>query len=61
MEANCIICIYDDHYEVVGPFPDRASLVAFGEKWQEDNGDRPTWQSIYLANPYELPRIITPE
>lgn len=60
MEHNCIICMYDDRYEIVGPFASRDALVAYGEWWQAANGDRPTWQSIYLAEPRAEPTVIQP-
>jgi hypothetical protein len=57
---NYIICIYDDHYELRGPFRSQRTLEAAGEKWQRENGDRPTWQSVYLADPTIRPTIISP-
>ncbi len=59
-EHNCIICMYDDRYEIVGPFATNAAIVAYGEAWQAHNDDRPTWQSIFLANPRAEPRVVTP-
>lgn len=60
MESNCIICMYDDRYEIAGPFASVDALRAYGERWQADNGDRPTWQSVRLADPGAAPRVITP-
>lgn len=60
MEHNYIICIYDNDYEIMGPFSSRADLVAAGERWQAMNGDRPTWQSVYLADPHAAPRVMQP-
>lgn len=60
MEHNCIICIYDDRYEVAGPFVSLKALRVYGEWWQAKNGDRPTWQSIYLADPAVEPTVIRP-
>lgn len=59
MDHNCIICMYDDHYEIAGPFASRDELRAFGARWQKANDDRPTWQSIYLADPHAAPRVVT--
>ena len=59
-EHNYIICMYDDHYEIVGPFVSQFSLSEWGDTWQEQNDDRPTWQSIYLDNPRALPVLISP-
>lgn len=60
MEHNCIICMYDDHYEIVGPFESVKKLAAWGEQWQEREGDRPTWQSVYLTDPSREPAVIHP-
>lgn len=60
MESNCIICMHDDRYEIAGPFPDIDALQAYGEKWQAENGDRPTWQGIYLAEPGAMPKVVAP-
>lgn len=49
---NYIICMYDDHLKIVGPFKSTLHLNRWGERWQAANGDRPTWQSIYLRNPH---------
>ena len=57
---NCIICMYDDHYEIVGPFTSEDALSAYGKAWQARNGDRPTWQSIFLANPCFGATVIIP-
>lgn len=57
---NCIICMYDDRYEIVGPFASEAALCLYGERWQAKNDDRPTWQSIYLADPRAEPTVIQP-
>ena len=61
MEHNCIICMQDDAYEIRGPFDSREALVAAGEKWQAEHDDNPRWQSVYLADPHEAPRVIAPE
>jgi len=60
MKPNCIICMFDDAYEIAGPFATLAELQTYGERWQLRNGDRPTWQSVYLADPHAAPRIVTP-
>lgn len=60
MKHNCIICMYDDHYEIVGPFSSVVALCAYGEWWMAANGDRPTWQAIYLADPRAEPTVIQP-
>lgn len=60
MKHNCIICIYDDRYEIVGPFASDKALFAYGHWWQAENGDRPTWQSIYLADPRAEHTVIQP-
>jgi hypothetical protein len=60
MQHNCIICISDDHYQIVGPFASRADLVAYGCKWQAENDDDPRWQSIYLADPNAPPIVVAP-
>ncbi len=59
-QHNYIICMYDDHYEIAGPFSTLAELVEWGGLWQRDNDDRPTWQSIYLDNPLAVPVLIRP-
>lgn len=43
MEANCVMCLYDDHYEIAGPFNDHDALIAWAEAWQERNSDDPRW------------------
>lgn len=60
MKTNCIICMYDDRYEIAGPFDSHDALIAYGEKWQADNGDRLTWQSVFLADPGAAPRVVAP-
>lgn len=60
MEPNCIILMYDDRYEIMGPFKTHDDLVANGQRWQAENGDRPTWQSIFLADPGGTPHLIAP-
>lgn len=60
MEANCVILMYDDHYEIAGPFKTRDDMITYGQRWQFENGDRPTWQSIFLADPGRAPRLIAP-
>lgn len=59
MKHNCIICMYDDRYEIAGPFATRTALRAYGEEWQARNDDRPTWQSIYLADPHAAPVVVS--
>lgn len=61
MKHNCIICMYDDRYEIAGPFQSDGDLVAYGQRWQDENDDRPTWQSIFLADPGASPRVIAPD
>lgn len=58
MTENCIICMYDDRYEIVGPFDSVDEIVAYGERWQKENGDRPTWQALYLAEPDAMPTRV---
>lgn len=60
MEHNCIICMSDDSYQIVGPFPSREALVSYGRRWQSENGDDPRWQSIHLAAPAAAPKHVTP-
>ena len=60
MGHNYIVCMYDDHYEIVGPFANMDDLSDYGDRWQAANDDRPTWQSIYLADPGVPPTVITP-
>ena len=60
MKANCIICIKDDSYQVVGPFDDHENMLAWGRRWQEKNGDDPRWQTVYLADPSAPPTHIVP-
>jgi hypothetical protein len=60
MKANCIICVYDDRYEIVGPFKSDAALNYWGGQWQRRNGGDPRWQSIYLADPAAMPKVVTP-
>lgn len=60
MDHNCIICMYDDRYEIVGPFASRDELSDWGVAWQARNDDRPTWQSIYLADPAAASIVIRP-
>jgi hypothetical protein len=52
--------MYDDAYGIAGPFSSTEELAEFGECWQRENGDRPTWRSIYLRDPYAPPRVIPP-
>ena len=60
MQQKYIICLYDDRYEVVGPFDSIDALQAYGEKWQAENEDRPTWQSLRLDDPHAIPVVIAP-
>lgn len=57
---NCIICMQDEDYIVVGPFASRDALRAWGERWQRDHDDDPRWQSIYLADPSARPIRVIP-
>lgn len=57
---NYIICIHEDRYEIIGPFSSMDDLDKWGMKWQAKNGDRATWQSIYVADPHAAPVVITP-
>jgi hypothetical protein len=50
-EPNCVICIYDDGYEVAGPFASYDAACEYGRKWQEENGDDPRWNTVYLEDP----------
>lgn len=58
-EHNCIICVYDDKYEVIGPFESIADLRTWREKWQAQH-DRPTCQSVYLADTRAPYCVINP-
>lgn len=60
LQHNFIICIYDDHYEVVGPFTTIEALQHWGTMWQQNNDDRPTWQSLYLDDTSLEPQFVEP-
>jgi hypothetical protein len=57
---NCIICMQDESYAIVGPFTSTKDLVTFGKLWQATHDDDPRWQSIYLADPAAKPTVFTP-
>ncbi len=57
-QHNYIMLMYDDRYKIAGPFSTTAALKTFGDRWQAANCDRPTWQSIYLDDPYAKPTVI---
>ncbi len=57
---NCIICMQDDGYEIIGPFASRLDLIAYGERWQDEHNDDPRWQSVHLADPHAMPVVVTP-
>lgn len=52
--------MYDDRYEIAGPFATTKELCDWGDMWQNVNGDHPTWQSLYLDDPHKLPIVINP-
>ena len=60
MECNCFIAMRDDGYEIHGPFASVKALIAAGKLWQDENGDDPRWQSVYLADPHAPPVVIPP-
>lgn len=60
MDHNYIICMYNDRYEIAGPFATTNEFCNWGDRWQVRNGDRPTWQSIHLDDPNAPPVVITP-
>lgn len=59
-DCNFIICMRDDGYEIVGPFGSHDELIAYGERWQDEHGDDPRWQSLYLADPHAAPVVVGP-
>lgn len=60
MDHNCIICMSDAGYTIVGPFTSENELVAYGRRWQEERGDDPRWQSIHLVDPAAAPKHVIP-
>ena len=48
----------DDHYFIVGPFGSELEMQDWSD-WNIDQGDDPRWQSIKLADPGAVPRIMT--
>jgi hypothetical protein len=40
------IVIFNPVLRVVGPFKDKTESVAWGQKWQQENGDNPCWNEI---------------
>jgi hypothetical protein len=61
MEHNYILRMRDTAYDIVGPFASKDELSAWGAANQAASEDDPRWQSIYLADPTALPRVLTPE
>ena len=60
IEPNCIICVNDAGYLIIGPFDDPDELSLAGARWQEANGDDPRWQALRLGNPWALPHVLSP-
>lgn len=57
---NYIIRMRDHAFDIVGPFPDADVLAEWARRNQEQSGDDPRWQALFLADPTKL-RILRPE
>jgi hypothetical protein len=44
---------------IVGPFENQDAAAAWGEMWQEVNGDNPCWQCVTLPDGF-VPEIVAP-
>ena len=59
-EPNYIIRMRDEGYSIIGPFDSREALVAWGRRDQENSGDDPRWQSLYLDDPHAPATVVVP-
>src|SRR3954451_24914396 len=59
-DYNCIVCVSDESYVILGPFASHDDMKAAGLAWEEENGDELRWCPVRLSDPYAAPRVISP-